>query len=100
MLYNIYAGLGGGFGGAQYDYTCNCESKEEAEDLAYDAAINVYELYEGSHGLLDYSDCREVSSSDEEAEEMYNEERESWLEYYAVPTDEDTETPKEEICIY
>ena len=99
MKYNIYAGLGGGFGGAQYEYTIDCESKEEAENLAYESAINIYESYEGSHGILDIRDCIEVSDSEEEAEEMYQEEIESWIEYYAVPTDEDTETTKEELWI-
>ena len=29
--YNIYSGLGGGFGGASYQYTTLCESAEDAE---------------------------------------------------------------------
>ena len=99
MLYNIYAGLGGSFGGAQYDYTKDCKDKEEAENLAYESAVNIYESYEGLHGILDYNDCREVSDSDGEANEMYQNEIESWIEYYAVPTDEDTETTKEELWI-
>lgn len=99
MLYNIYAGLGGGFGGARYDHTRDCNNKEEAENLAYEEAIGIYESYEGSQGILSYNDCREASDSDEEAEEMYREEIENWIEYYAIPTDEDTETSKEEIWI-
>lgn len=100
MKYNIYAGLGGGFGGAQYEYTIDCKSEEEADNLAYEAAVSVYDSYEGSHGILSYDDCRDVSDSDEEAEDMYQEEIENWIEYYAVPTDEDTETTKEELCLY
>ena len=99
MLYNIYAGLGGGFGGAQYEYTRDCKDKEEADTLAYEDAISIYESYEGSQGILSYDDCRDVSDSDEEAEEMYQEEIENWIEYYTIPTDEDSETSKEEIWV-
>ena len=33
-LYNVYAGMGGGFGGATFIGTYECDSEEEATDLA------------------------------------------------------------------
>lgn len=37
--YNIYSGLGGSFGGANYQYTGLYETEEEAEDDAFQAAL-------------------------------------------------------------
>lgn len=103
--YNIYAGLGGGFGGAIYQYTTDCEDFDKAEEEAYQTAIEVYESYEGLHGIKSWSDCREdiaeeydiqVEEVSEDAVDVwYQEEREDWLDYYAVPTDEDTLDPEE-----
>ena len=39
MMYNIYAGLGGGFGGANYIGTMDCKSLEDAYALAREYAI-------------------------------------------------------------
>lgn len=103
--YNIYAGLGGSFGGATYQYTTDCENLEEAEQAAYSIAVEVYESYEGLYGIKSWSECREdIAEEDdvlpEEVNEdavdvMYEEERENWLDYYVVPTDEDTLDPAE-----
>lgn len=35
MMYNIYAGLGGGFGGANYIGTIDCKSLEDACGIPY-----------------------------------------------------------------
>ena len=35
MKYNIYAGLGGSFGGATYQGTGDFKSREAAEEMAY-----------------------------------------------------------------
>lgn len=98
--YNIYAGLGGGYGGATYQYTSLFESEEEASNEAYYAAKEEYTDYEGMRGLEDFDDAIEEARStnpdldDEElegiAEEIYNSYVEDWIEYYAVPTDEDS----------
>lgn len=103
--YNIYAGLGGSFGGAQYQYTTDCKDEDEASDLAYQAAIEEYESYEGLHGIKTWDDCRDDIAeeddvlpeevSDDAVDVMYNEERENWIDFYAVPTDEDTLDPAE-----
>ena len=42
MMYNIYAGLGGGFGGANYIGTMDCKSLEDAYALAREYAIEEY----------------------------------------------------------
>lgn len=85
--WKIYAGLGGGFGGAHYKETISC-TKEEAEDYAYQAAIEEYESHEGSHGLRTLEEIMEEEGYDEEeAQELYNDERESWLDYYVKPDD-------------
>lgn len=100
--YNIYAGLGGSFGGANYQYTGLYETQEEAEEDAFQAACEDYEQYEGLHGLPDWEDAVEAYCSDQginqedfddevlqEVEEYYDDAREDWLCYYVVPTDED-----------
>lgn len=59
MQYNIYAGLGGGFGGAVYQGTADFSSIDSAEEDEY------------------------------EIDEIYEAERESWMEYYVRLTEED-----------
>lgn len=88
--YNIYAGLGGSFGGAKYVGTLNGVTSEEAYSTAFESAIEEYESYEGYYGIRDISDIMEEEDVDEqEANDIYLEERESWLDYYIIPTDED-----------
>lgn len=102
--YNIYAGLGGSFGGASYHGTGEFKSEEDASKVAYEIAREEYESYEGYHGIKDWADVAEDNNLDpddednfEEIDELYNEEIESWIEYYAVLTEEDTETTEEEL---
>ena len=92
FLYKIYAGLGGGFGGSTYIETEVFSSLEEAEKAAYEYAIEEYESMEGMHGLRSYEQILEeliyeygeddISSLENEAEQIYNEEMESWLDYH------------------
>lgn len=103
--YNIYAGLSGGFGGASYQYTTDCDSLDEAEKLAYLASVEEYESYEGLHGIKSWEECAEEycesnSISKEDVDEdiidsYYNEEVESWINYYAILTSEDDLDPEE-----
>ena len=84
--WKIYAGLNGGFGGASFirNFT---GTKEEAEKEAYNDAIESYESYEGLHGLRTVDEIMDEDNVDEEeAQEVYNEEREGWLDYYVKPT--------------
>ena len=119
--FKIYAGLGGGFNSICYVDTVECDNEHEAWDLAYQAAREEYESYEGLHGLLDYDDCftealesyldeNSLPSCDpsdltedqrEEvediAENIYEDEIESWCGYYIKSaTGSDDRDDKEE----
>lgn len=92
--YNIYAGLGGGFGGARYQFTTLCENIDDANDIAYQVACEDYDSYAGIHGIRSYDEIAEeedlvLGEDDETIDEIYNDERESWVDYYAVLTSED-----------
>lgn len=94
--FKVYAGLGGGFGGAHYHGTYEYDSQEEALKDAYRLAEEEYQSYEGHHGILSYDDCLEdmresgwISDdmTDAEIEDAvashYLEEIESWIVYEA-----------------
>ena len=103
MKYNIYAGLGGSFGGPTYQGTGEFDNEASATDYAYQIAIEEYQSYEGYHGILDWYDEAEQEELDPEEDEKdadaaYHEEIESWIEYYAVLFDEDEEFDPEEYC--
>ena len=104
--YNIYAGLGGGFGGANYKFTIEANSLEEATDVAYREAVEEYEEYEGFYnGVKTWAECAEELGVDVENEDsddvddLYNEEIESWIEYYAILTSEDKNISKDELVM-
>ena len=95
MKFKVYAGLGGGFGGASFEGIYEFTSVEEAERAAYNMAFDEYESYGGLHGLLDWEGVREDlqesgflddTISENEIEDMiaskYIEHAESWLDYY------------------
>lgn len=86
MLYKIYSGLAGGFGGATLRCVENFDTVEEAEDFAYECACEEYDSMAGLHGLRSLQDImEEEGATEDEAEEYYNEDRESWLDYYVKP---------------
>ena len=104
--YNIYAGLRGSFGGANYKFTIKANSLEEATDIAYQVAVEEYEEYEGLYGLKTWIDCAEELGVDIEEEEdsddvndLYNEEIESWIDYYAILTSKDKNISKDELVM-
>ena len=90
--YEIYAGLGGGFGGALYEGTCENVTEKEAMDEAYRLSLEVYDSYAGSNGLPSLEDifCDfeyygfEEQPTEEEALEVLQETIEGWLDYYVV----------------
>lgn len=102
--YNIYAGLGGGFGGASYQGTISLDSELEAEKVAYDCAVDIYESYAGSHGLVDIGEIEENPEefgledgyTEQELYEVYTEEMENWLVYYVLLTSGDN-IPEDEL---
>lgn len=94
MKYNIYAGLGGSFSGATYRGTGDFSSRESAEEMAYQYAVEEYEMYEGCHGIRSWTDIADEEGLDYEEDEyeineIYEDEKESWMEYYVELTEED-----------
>lgn len=97
--YNIYSGLGGGFGGASYQYTALCESAEDAEKEAYESAVEEYQSYEGFNSIPTWSDSLDAAMEEnpgvpedelhEIADEIYNSIMEEWIEYYCILTEDD-----------
>ena len=83
----IFQGLNGGFGGADFECFETC-TYEEAQSIAYEKACDSYESYVGIGGLRELSTIMEEDEvEEEEAEQIYNEEREGWLEYYVQEYD-------------
>ena len=104
--YNIYSGLSGGFGGATLtdievvsgsfggasltDIEVECENQEQADMIAYDSAVEIYGSYDGFNGLLSIEEIMDEEGCDEnDALVFWEEQREDWLDYYAVLSDED-----------
>lgn len=94
MKFKIYAGLGGSFGGAAYQMTEDYASMDEALADAYNLAVEEYQSYEGMYGIMSWEDCREdlegsgFDYDDEDVDNRYQEELESWLSYYIEPEEE------------
>lgn len=98
--YKIYAGLGGGFGGANFQEIIECKNEYEASQYAYELACQEYESYEGLYGLADLDTIAEYpedyglveGETDEELLwEAYVEARDGWLAYWAEEVSEDGE---------
>lgn len=93
--FKIYAGLSGGFGGANFVDTLEFDNESEANQYAYEEAISIYEGYEGIHGLRTLEQIMEDEGIEAEdiGLDMYIEERENWLDYYVEPVEslEDTD---------
>ena len=90
--FKIYAGLGGSFGGANYQGTYEYNTREEAEEDACLMAEEEYQSYEGYHGIMSWDDCREdliescgEEPSEEDVDTHYREEIESWTSWYVKP---------------
>jgi len=86
-LWIIGYGLGGGFGGARNFEVIQADNLEQAEEWAYESACGQYESYSGSNGLRSINEIMDEDDieDEDEAEEIYKEERESWLDYSAKP---------------
>lgn len=84
----ISYGLGGGFGGADNFEVIEATNDEEASRYAWQVACDNYESYEGMGGLRTVQEIMEEEGYDEdEAYQQWEEEREGWLDYDAVPYD-------------
>ena len=66
-LFDIYAGMSGGFGGASFHKTEEYATIDEAVQEAYELSIEEYQSYECCHGIMSWDDCYEdlVESGDE-----------------------------------
>ena len=104
VKYCIKGALNGSFGGTKdlqgeiiefNDLGSDDANFEYAEKQAYQVAIDVYESYEGRYNIHTVQEIMEKDGVNEtEAEQIYIEEREEWLEYDAIcvsPTTNDKE---------
>lgn len=92
--YRIFAGLNGGFGGAQEIDIEEHPSLEAAEYAAESYAREEYENYGGLHGLFNVMDALDENPdlTEEELDAMCEEDIEDWIEYYAeLVSDEDSQ---------
>lgn len=93
--YNIYAGMGGSFGGASLVDTVVCNNEAQANEIAREYAVEIYQSYEGLYGIQSWYDVKEdlkdsgFDYEDDMVSEYYEEEIEEWIDYYAEPIDED-----------
>jgi hypothetical protein len=87
MKYQIRYALGGGFGGCEMQdwEDCDADTMDEAESFAYEEACQIYESYDGMHGLQSAEDIRLENPDwdDDSVEAEWREQREGWLDYEA-----------------
>lgn len=77
IMYAIYSGLGGSFGGKTLIGVEKFENYDQAMEYARGLAIEDYQSYEGMHGLLTEEECEEEGAT-------YEDELDSWLDYDAI----------------
>ena len=100
--FKIYVGLGGGFGGDEYKYTEEFDTEECAQEQAYYDACEEYDSMAGLHGLRSWKECEQEameefdnfsaadqSELEELTDQIYQEERESWLDYHVEEVSDD-----------
>lgn len=92
----IFSGLGGAINSVCF-YEFLETSYNDAIQYALQLAEQDYESYVGMCGLRELSTIMEEDDvNEEEAQNIYNEERESWLSYYVELYDEDKHSQYEE----
>ena len=88
-IFFVTYGCGGGLNDINYELYYGTQIESDA--YAWEEACQIYDSYAGLHGILDYDGCLEEIKDEYEdeddaadaAEQMYNDERESWLEYFS-----------------
>jgi hypothetical protein len=101
--FKIYAGLGGGFGGANFRGIEDCNTIDDAEEFAYWEAVEVYQSYEGLHGLMSWDEVKEdlivrygTDIDEDDIRVAYNEEMDSWLDFYVKEVPDNYEEEEDE----
>ena len=78
-------GLSGGYGGIHDYKVIEAETLEQADQWAFEEACDYYESYIDGHNIRDVGDIRDEEDVDEEtAWEIFQEERERWLDYITL----------------
>lgn len=86
--YAIFYGLGGGFGGAYCKEIEEFETEDQALDHAEEQAKEEYQSYEGLHGLRSQQEIMDEDGlTEEEADQAYEDEMDSWLDYWVEEYD-------------
>lgn len=91
--FKIYAGLSGGFGGANFQRILTCPNEDDAMMEAREMAIEEYHSYGGYHGLYTWDSMKETIAedeydgdesqvTDEEVDTALMEDIETWITYY------------------
>ena len=82
--FKIYAGLGGGFGGANFIEEDEFQDEEQAMLYAWEVAMEVYDTYAGMYGIPSYEELAEEypDYTEDELEDMYLGDAEVWLDYH------------------
>ena len=82
-------GIGGGFD-ERYHEVIQVEDLQDASDVSYDMACEIYDDYAGIHGIPSFDEIAEENDLDifddsDEIDQIYNEEREGWVDHWAKP---------------
>lgn len=98
MRFDVYGGMSGGFGGASFLGTYECDNEEAALEIGYEQAVEEYQSYEGCHGILSWEECEEAIQetygddyTEDDVNDYYSNEIESWIVYYCRPAGTDPE---------
>lgn len=102
----VFGGMGGGFGGPHFLGTVegkNIDDPEVQED-ARTLVVDEYESYAGLHGVRSWDEVKqdleesadpEDEITDEDVEDAYNQEIDSWCSWWVIPA-VDGEDPEDE----
>lgn len=78
--FEIFAGLGGGFGGLKSYGVYEFNNQQEAEDYAYELACNEYERYSNRFPSVEKI-MEDNEINEEEATQVWLDTRDSWVTY-------------------
>ena len=87
MRFKITYDLGGSLCGSGDEFEEEFETQSQADQEAYEKACELYDSFVGMYGLRTEDDIAKEESLDDldEIRQIFEQERESWLEYSAVP---------------